>query len=145
MAQNDVLAAMFAAQTGPVTAERMRAVMEAYLETWRRNDPEGRFRLFVDEPVVEDPVGTPPYRGRDNVLAFWKQAAWPGVTFDATLHKFITCGREALAHFTIRLVGGGRPSMSIEVHETVRFADDGRIAELRAYWNQDNLGVDGAG
>jgi hypothetical protein len=33
--------------------------------------------------------------------------------------------------------------MNIEVHETVRFADDGRIAELRAYWNQDNMTIDG--
>ena len=143
MSQNDPLAAMFAAQRGPVSPERMRATMDAYLESWRRNDPEARFRLFVDEPVVEDPVGTPPYRGRDNVRQFWKAAAWPGVEFDATLHKFIACGCEALAHFTIRLVGGGRPPMSIEVHETVRFADDGRIAELRAYWNQSNLSIDG--
>ena len=73
---------------------------------------------------------------------FWKQAAWPGVEFNATLHKLIACGREALAHFTIRLVGAGRPTMSIEVHEIVRFADDGRIAELRAFWNESNLGVE---
>jgi len=142
MSQNDVLAAMFAAQTGPVSAERMRATMDAYLDSWRRNDPEARFRLFVDEPVVEDPVGTPAYRGRDAVREFWKQAAWPGVEFDATLHKLVTCGREALAHFTIRLRGAGRPAMNIEVHETVRFADDGRIAELRAYWNQGNMTID---
>jgi steroid delta-isomerase len=121
----------------------MRSTMEAYLESWRRNDPEARFRLFVEDPAVEDPVGTPAYRGRAAVQAFWKQAAWPGVSFDATLHAFIACGREALAHFTIRLVGGGRPTMNIEVHETVRFADDGRIAELRAYWNQGNLSVEG--
>ena len=139
MSQNDVLAAMFAAQKGPVSAERMRATMDAYLESWRRNDPDARLKLFVEEPVVEDPVGTPAYRGREAVREFWKQAAWPGVEFGATLHKLITCGREALAHFTIRLVGAGRPTMNIEVHETVRFADDGRIAELRAYWNQGNM------
>jgi steroid delta-isomerase len=142
VSQNDVLAAMFSAQTGPVAPERMRATMDAYLESWRRNDPEARFRLFVDEPVVEDPVGTPAYRGRAAVREFWKQAAWPGVEFDATLHKFIACGREALVHFTIRLKGAGRPAMNIEVHETVRFADDGRIAELRAYWNQGNMSID---
>jgi hypothetical protein len=32
--------------------------------------------------------------------------------------------------------------MSIEVHEIVRFADDGRIAELRAFWNESNLGLE---
>jgi steroid delta-isomerase len=143
MSQNDALAAMFAAQKGPVAPERMRTTMEAYLDSWRRNDPEARFRLFVDEPVVEDPVGTPAYRGREAVREFWKHAAWPGVEFDAELHKLIACGREALAHFTIRLTGGGRPPMNIEVHETVRFADDGRISELRAYWNQSNLSVEG--
>jgi steroid Delta-isomerase len=141
MSQDNPLAAMFAAQEGPVSPERMRATMEAYLESWRRNDPDARARLFVDEPVVEDPVGAPAYRGQVAVRAFWKQAAWPGVTFDATLHRFITCGREALAHFTITLLGGGRPPMNIEVHETVRFADDGRISELRAYWNRDNVTV----
>src|SRR4026208_1143854 len=109
MSQNDVLAAMVAAPTGPGSAQRMRAAMDAYLDSWRRNDPEARFGLFVDEPVVEDPVGTPAYRGRDAVRGFWKQAAWPGVEFNATLHKLIVCGREALAHFTIRLVGAGRP------------------------------------
>jgi len=143
MAENTVLEKMLAAQTGPLSRERMRTTMDAYLETWRRNDPESRFGLFADDPLVEDPVGTPAYRGREAVREFWKRAAWPGVTFDATLHEFIACGREALAHFTIRMTGGGRPAMSIEVHETLRFADDGRIEELRAYWNQDNVRIEG--
>ena len=142
MSQNEMLAAMFAAQKGPVSAERMRAAMDAYFETWRRNDIDARLKLFIEEPVVEDPVGTPAYRGREAVRSFWKQAAWPGVEFNATLHKLIVCGREALAHFTIRLVGAGQPTMSIEVHEIVRFADDGRIAELRAFWNESNLGLE---
>jgi len=142
MAQNTVLEKMLAAQSGPLSPERMRSTMDAYLESWRRNDPEARFGLFVDDPVVEDPVGTPAYRGREAVRGFWKRAVWPGVTFDATLHKFIACGREALAHFTIRMTGGGRPPMSIEVHETLRFGDDGRIEELRAYWNQGNVSVE---
>ncbi len=142
MSENTVLAGMFAAQKGPVSAERMRAAMDAYLESWRRNAPDARARLFVDEPVVEDPVGTPAYQGQAAVRGFWKQAAWPGVSFEATLHKFIACGTEALAHFTIRLAGGGRPSMNIEVHETLKFANDGRISELRAYWNQGNLTIE---
>ena len=100
--------------------------------------------FYTDEsaPVVEDPVGTPAYRGREAVRAFWNRAAWPGVEFNATLHKLIACGREALAHFTIRLVAAARPTMSIDVHEIVRFADDGRIAELRAFWNESNLGIE---
>ena len=85
MSQNEMLAAMFAAQKGPVSAERMRAAMDAYFETWRRNDIDARLKLFVEEPVVEDPVGTPAYRGREAVRGFWKQAAWPGVEFNATL------------------------------------------------------------
>jgi steroid delta-isomerase len=133
---------MLAAQTGPVSPERMRAAMDAYLESWRRKDVEARLALFVAEPVVEDPVGTPAYRGREAVRAFWTQAVRPGVEFDATLHRLITCGREALAHFTVRIKAAGRPTTNIEVHETVRFADDGRIAELRAYWNQGNVSFD---
>ena len=125
MSQSEMLAAMFAAQKGPVSADRMRAAMDRYFDTWRCNDIDARLALFVEEPVVEDPVGTPAYRGREAVRAFWQQAAWPGVEFNATLHKLIACGREALAHFTIRLVGAGRPTMSIEVHEIVHFADDG--------------------
>src|SRR5262245_46999403 len=138
MSQNEMLAAMFAAQKGPVSAERMRAAMDAYFDTWQRNDIDARLKLFVEEPVVEDPVGTPAYRGREAVRAFWKQAAWPGVEFNATLHRLIACGREALAHFTIRLVAAGRPTMSIEVHESLRFDDDGRSAELGAFRNARN-------
>src|SRR4029453_7344466 len=87
MSQTELLAAMFAAQKGPVPPERMRAAMETYFETWRRSDIDARLKLFVDEPVVEDPVGTPAYRGREAVRAFWKQAAWPGVEFNADRDK----------------------------------------------------------
>ena len=57
MSQNEMLAAMFAAQKGPVSAERMRAAMDAYFETWRRNDIDARLKLFVDEDYVG--VGAP--------------------------------------------------------------------------------------
>jgi steroid delta-isomerase len=141
MSENDALAAMLGAQKGSLSPEQLRTTMEAYLESWRRDDPDARVALFTAEPVIEDPVGTPAYRGQAAVREFWKHAAWPGVTFGAELHKFIACGREALAHFTITLTGGGRPPMNIEVHETVKFEADGRISELRAYWNQGNVSV----
>ena len=35
-------------------------------------DIDARLKLFVEEPVVEDPVGTPAYRGREAVRGFWK-------------------------------------------------------------------------
>ena len=141
MSTDDKIAAMFAVQSGSISPERMRATMDAYLESWRRNDPDARARLFTEAAVVEDPVGAPPYVGLDAIRGFWNQATSPDVRFDATLHKFIACGREALAHFTIGLKGGGRPDMRIEVHEALRFEDDGRISMLRAYWNQGNVSV----
>jgi hypothetical protein len=129
MSQNEMLAAMFAAQKA--RAPSGCAAWIRISRRWRRNDIDARLKLFVEEPVVEDPVGTPAYRGREAVRGFWKQAAWPGVEFNATLHKLIACGREALAHFTIRLVGAGRPTMSIEA-EIVRLPTTGTRSSARS-------------
>lgn len=48
-----------------MTAQRMKAAMQAYVDGLNRGDAEAVIALFSEDAVIEDPVGTPPKRGQE--------------------------------------------------------------------------------
>lgn len=119
--------------------ERMRAVFEAYLASWRAGDPAARAALFAPDAVVEDPVGGPVLRGLTAVRAFWAEAEGAGYAFDPRLEMFIPCGAEALVRFVMRMVKDGQPTMAMTIHECLGFDEQHRLVSLRAFWTQGSI------
>jgi ketosteroid isomerase-like protein len=125
-------------------SEQLRAVFQAYVDSWTNGDEAARRAVFANDIVAEDPVGSPPMHGIEAWAKFWRDTAIPGAKAKATLTKFVACGNEALAAFTMQISPpGGAPPISIEVHETLVFNADRKIAKLRAYWNDSTMKVGG--
>src|SRR5438094_10247213 len=53
--------------------DRVATTIARYQSTFSADDREGWLALFADDAVVEDPVGSPPRKGRDEIGAFWDE------------------------------------------------------------------------
>ncbi|MDP6977797.1 MAG: nuclear transport factor 2 family protein [Myxococcota bacterium] len=124
------------------TPNEMRATLHCYLERVGARDVDGVLELFADDVSVEDPVGGAPGThvvGRKQVEAFFRKGFARSLP-RPRLHGEIstTADDHAAMSFTLELELGGVPS-EVDVIDVVRFDRDGRIAELRAYWNADEI------
>lgn len=133
------LAAAMLEGTAALAPARMRAIFEAYLESWRRTDPDGRAALFSDDAVIEDPVGAPAHAGMAAMRAFWAVGDGSGYAFDPRLELFVPGGAECLVRFVLRMTKDGEVPLDFTIHEVLRFDADYRILSLRAFWGAESV------
>jgi len=130
------------------TADEMRTTLRRYLDCVASNDVDGVLALFTDDVSVEDPVGGPPGThvvGREAVDRFFRKGfarSRPSPRPTGPIRT--TPGNEAAIPFVLRLELAGQPR-EIDVIDVVRFADDGRIRSLRAFWRLDDARAVAAG
>ena len=119
------------------TAEQMTAVVHAYVAGFAAGDAAALAALFAEEATVEDPVGTPPKRGRDAILAFYEQSVATGAKLELLGEP--RCAADFVAFpFAVKLEWGGKQTV-IEVIDTFRIDDAGKIAEMRAFFGPANM------
>jgi steroid Delta-isomerase len=121
-----------------IEPERVRAVVDAYVDSYRRNDKQACIDLFAAGAEWHDPVGEPPHVGHEGVGAFWDQARVLADSIELVPSDVIVCANQAAMVFEIHVtLGGGAESttMIMDAVEIFVIDDDGHIAELRAYWD----------
>ena len=122
-----------------IAPERVRAVVDAYVDSYRRNDKAACLALFAAAAVWHDPVGEPPHVGHKGVGEFWDQARALAESIELVPSDVIVCANQAAMVFEIHvhLAGTGAESttMVMDAVEVFVIDDDGLIAELRAYWD----------
>ena len=52
------------------TPDQVTAVIDAYVDGYRRNDKQAVLDLFRPDAVWHDPVGAPPHVGHEGIGAF---------------------------------------------------------------------------
>lgn len=118
------------------SAEQMIAVVHAYIAGFASGDPAAIAALFAEDATVEDPVGTPMKRGKAEILEFYTGSMATGAKLE--LLGDPRCAADYVAFpFAVKLEWGGRRS-TIEVIDTFRIDDAGKITEMRAYWGPAN-------
>ena len=134
------LSAFVEAQGGakpPVPPAQIRAAMEAYITHLNDGDAASIMKLFGDNPSVEDPVGGKPIVGRKAVQAFYEAAA-PGLKGHVQLDGRVrVAGLEGAMPMVAELTGALKGF--IDVIDTMRFDENGKIIAMRAYWNPGEI------
>lgn len=117
----------------PSSAE-MKAVLQAYLDAFNRGDAEAISVLYAEDATVEDPVGSPPKRGRQAILDFYREAIATGAkaTLDSPIRG--SHGNGAALAFSVK-VGPA----TVRVIDTMTFDASGRITEMKAYFGPDDF------
>ena len=119
------------------TTEQMVAAVHAYVDGFARNDPAAIAALFADDATVEDPIGTPIKRGKAEISEFYTGSMSTGAKLE--LLGDPRCAGDYVAFpFAVKLEFGGQKTV-IEVIDTFRIDDHGKIAEMRAYWGPANM------
>jgi len=132
------MSALVQAQGGgkpvPVPPAQIRTAMETYIKLLNGGDAEGIMNLFGDNPSVEDPVGGKPIVGREAVRAFYAAAA-PGLKGHVELvgRVRVSLGLEGAMAMVAELTGARKGF--IDVIDTMKFDEHGKIVAMRAYWN----------
>jgi steroid Delta-isomerase len=121
-----------------ISPERVRAVVDAYVESYRQNDKQACVDLFAAGAEWHDPVGEPPHVGHAGVSAFWDQTHAMADSIVLVPSDVIVCADQAAMVFEIHVTMGGAQqptTMIMDAVEVFVIDGDGRIAELRAYWD----------
>jgi steroid delta-isomerase len=112
----------------------IRRTIAAYQRTFSANDRTGWLRLFTEDAVLEDPVGTHHCRGVEALGRFWDDVHDPERrSFVEPVTSPAVCGLEAAWAFEVHVVHDDT-ELVIPVIDVCRFAEDGRIVHNRAFW-----------
>ena len=77
-----------------ISEQKMKQGMQAYIDAFNRNDPEGIAALYADDATVEDPVGSPLKNGKAAIAAFYKMAVATGAKLSLAAPIRASCGRK---------------------------------------------------
>jgi steroid delta-isomerase len=116
------------------TPEQVRAVVDAYVDGYHRNDKQAVLDLFHPDAVWHDPVGAPPHVGHQGIGAFWDQAHAMAVSIVLEPRYVVVAGNEAAMAFEIQ-ADTGAGTMCMDAIEIFTLDDDAKIVLLKAYWD----------
>tara|TARA_B100000929_G_scaffold46282_1_gene32948 strand:- start:3107 stop:3490 length:384 start_codon:yes stop_codon:yes gene_type:complete len=118
-----------------INKESVRDSVQRYFKAWEENDKDSLLALFEENSVWEDPVGSEPNKGLDQISAFWDQAHNDeSNSMQPVIQKEIYLGNEALVTFTMQ-IRSDQGGMDIEVTDYFKINDKGKIEIARAFWD----------
>ncbi|MQW74642.1 steroid delta-isomerase [Nocardioides sp. dk4132] len=121
-----------------VTPERIRAVVEQYVELVGRGAADEIAGLYADDASVEDPVGSEPLTTREQIREFYGNLS--GADISTRLIDVRICGNEAVFHFEVA-TRAGEASYTVAPFDVMTFDEQGRITSMRAFWSQTDMKV----
>ena len=66
-------------------SQQMKDTVQAYIDLFNARDAQGIADLYADDATVTDPVGTPPKKGKDEILKFYTLAVKNGAKLEFCL------------------------------------------------------------
>ena len=118
---------------------KMKAALQAYVDGLNAGDAEAVIALFAEDAVIEDPVGTPPKRGRE-IAEWFRRAVEMRARLDLREPIRGSHGRAAAMAFTVTTHSDGQVYVTHSI-DAVTFDDEGRIARLEGYWGPEDVVV----
>ena len=118
------------------TEDKIKAV-ETYIGSFSKADIEAIVGLYADNDTIEDPMGTPIKKGIDAIREFYTGAVANGAQLEL-LGTPRCIGDYAAFPFAAKLKMEGSDA-HIEIIDTFKFNDDGKVIEMRAFWGPENF------
>lgn len=112
-------------------------VVDAYIAAFAAGDARAASSLFAPDATVEDPVGAAPVVGVADIDAFYARAMTYGLRLERT-GPIRVAGDCAAFPFRIHYPPTSERRL-VDVIDTFRFDEQGRIVEMRAFWGPANI------
>lgn len=120
----------------PISNEQAEATVRRYLALVAEGTASEIAALYAEDAVLEDPVGSTPLVGRDNIRAFY--ATLEPMKVSTELQTIRTCGGEAAFQFHIETDTGAGVAI-MEPLENMQFNEAGEITSMRAWWGETDM------
>ncbi|MFD1812398.1 nuclear transport factor 2 family protein [Rhodococcus gannanensis] len=125
-------------QSTDLRTDAIRDTVTRYLDAIANGTSADIVALYADDATLEDPVGTEPKVGRDQIAAFY--AALDNVRNTTELLTVRVAGNVAAFHFRVVTETGDR-TVTIEPIDVMTFDDQARITSMRAIWSPADVAV----
>lgn len=117
--------------------KKIAQVMQDYVDAVGGDDVDKVLDLYTDDAVVEDPVGSEPYIGREGLRTFYQTAvdSVEKMVLEGNVRareKWGACGMLAYPK-------GMDLQYAMETMDVMEFNDEGKITRMTAYWGDSNL------
>lgn len=119
------------------TAQAMEAAVHAYVRALNEGDLDAIVALYAEGATVEDPVGSTPKRGLDEIRAFYAVSTQLGLEVELE-GQVRAVGNEAAFAFSVTFEVQGRRT-TIRPIDLFRFDAQGRIVQMRAFFGSGNI------
>lgn len=124
-----------------VTPETVRNVLETYVHAWTVKDKALLLSLFAEDGVLEDPVGSPPFRGKEAIGRFWDFALKDKRrTVTPRLQEIRACGNQGILRFVMEVrLPETKEGLDLSIIEYAALDDDGKLARLAVFWDENSV------
>lgn len=124
-----------AAGTYDLTPEQIEAAIEEYFASIASLDAQRVANHFAPDGTVEDPVGTPPIEGPQNIAAFFAVAAAPFKWAKPTIQEIVVCGQEAAVNWKLKLKTKTGKMVFIDGMGVFKFNQQGKLQSVREFYD----------
>ena len=119
--------------------ESIRKFVSQYFEATRSNKAQQWASCFANNAIVEDPVGTTPINDSEKILELGKTFLSSFETVGLYEEFVHVIGNEAAARWTGRGLTKEGKKVRFEGINIFEFDNDGKIINLKGYWNPDKI------
>ena len=122
--------------------ELVRKSVAGYFEATRSKDARQWASCFSDNALVEDPVGTVPINDSEAILELGKTFISAFETVGLHEEFVHVVGDEAAARWTGKGTTKDGKQVRFEGINVFKFDREGKIINLKGYWNPDEMVVE---
>ncbi len=95
--------------------------------------------LYTEDGVLEDPVGTPPLRGRAAIREFLRRGRGLIARTNVTVREVMVCGDESAVRWSVEMHTIQGASMTHEGIGIFTFAGPGQLRHVKEYYDASRL------
>lgn len=128
------------ARAGDLAPDHIAATSQAFFDTMNAGDMEAWIATLSPDVVSYEPVGSPPNRGHDGLMAWAQANAQMGFqSVVVEVHRIIVAGAHAAITWTTEFTLPDGRVVAIEGVDTHAFDEAGLIREINGYFDPSPL------
>jgi steroid Delta-isomerase len=122
-----------------MTESEVRQFLHKYFNTAMNEPVEAFLDLLTPDAVLEDPVGTPPHRGREAIGQFLAGGRALIERTDFEIHEIMACGSESAARWSARVRTRRGAEIAFAGIGVFSFDEEGKLRHIREFYDVANL------
>ncbi|MFB3813384.1 MAG: nuclear transport factor 2 family protein [Terriglobales bacterium] len=111
-----------------------------YRDALRSMQTDAWVSQFAEDGSVEDPVGMPAHRGHEALRTFFDGVRKNFKLLDLTPELVVVAPPEAVVKWSTRGVTAAGAEITFQGVSTYTFREDGKVQQMRAFWDVNELG-----